>query len=405
MMKFDIPDKYLSFLRFCIVGGCAAGVHYGIYYLLLLCNAPINAAYITGYLISFVGNFFATSYFTFRSKPSWTKFIGFSGSHAINFILHIILLNLFLWLGMHKLIAPIAVMAVAMLIQYAILHWVYKPHKKNYPNYVLMSLDTEEFDLPREQGVDIDFKKQIEVAEEGTNIVLDIFKETGIKATFFCTTNFAQNAPETFKRIIDEGHEIASHACDHFNPQPDDIEKSKDILQQLSNKDINGYRQPRMLDVPEQKIEDAGYLYNSSLHPAFIPGRYMHLDVPRLPFMKGKVLQIPTSVTPHLRLPVFWLACHNYPLYLYLAMCQYTLNYDGLFVIYFHPYEFTNLHEHKEWKIPFIIKRNAGKNMQDRLRRLIKTLQQEQAQFITYTEFTQHYLKNEKENNHTAAGV
>ena len=43
--------------------------------------------------------------------------------------------------------------------------------------------------------------------------------------------------------------------------------------------------------------------------------------------------------------------------------------------------------------------------MQDRLRRLINTFQQEQAQFITYTEFTQHYLKNEKENNHTAAGV
>lgn len=127
------------FLRFCVVGGGAAAVHYGIYYLLLLAHLPVNAAYIAGYLISFVGNFFATSYFTFQSTPSWSRLVGFAGSHSINFVLHILLLNLFLWMGVHVLLAPLLVMGVAMLIQYTILHTLYQDGLNGFRNYALAS--------------------------------------------------------------------------------------------------------------------------------------------------------------------------------------------------------------------------------------------------------------------------
>lgn len=59
-----------------------------------------------------------------------------------------------------------------------------------------------------------------------------------------------------------------------------------------------------MFPVDENLIEKCGYKYNSSLNPAFIPGKYMHLDVSRTAFMKGEVLQIPASVTK-LRIPMF----------------------------------------------------------------------------------------------------
>ncbi|MBR4593650.1 MAG: GtrA family protein [Bacteroidaceae bacterium] len=119
-------QQIVQFIRFCIVGTVAAGIHYGIYYVLLRVGAGHNLAYATGYIISFVCNFIATSYFTFRSSPSWGRFAGFAGSHAINFLLHMTLLNVFLWIGMHELIAPIAVMLVAMLVQYAILNLVFR---------------------------------------------------------------------------------------------------------------------------------------------------------------------------------------------------------------------------------------------------------------------------------------
>jgi len=123
-------DNIARFIRFCIIGTLAAGIHYGIYYLLLLFNAPVNLAYAAGYIISFVANFFATNYFTFRTIPSWGKFIGFAGSHVVNFLLHMGLLNLFLCLGMHRLIAPVAVMAIAMIVQYGILNLVFR-NKQN----------------------------------------------------------------------------------------------------------------------------------------------------------------------------------------------------------------------------------------------------------------------------------
>ena len=120
-----IQDKrVMQFLRFCIIGVLAAAVHYGIYYLLQQWT-EVNVAYKAGYLISFVGNFFLTSYFTFRTIPTWKRFCGFAGSHGLNYFLHIALFNVFLWMGVHHLIAPPLVMLVAMLVQFTLLRFIF----------------------------------------------------------------------------------------------------------------------------------------------------------------------------------------------------------------------------------------------------------------------------------------
>ena len=260
---------------------------------------------------------------------------------------------------------------------------------KSEPSSILLSFDTEEFDLPREHGVEITLEEAMKVSIEGTNRILDILGRNHVKATFFCTANFATNAPQVMRRILDEGHEVASHGVDHWQPKETDTAKSKEILEQLCNCPIKGYREPRMLPVNDQEIERSGYLYNSSLHPAFIPGRYMHLTMPRTPFFKGKVLQIPASVFPGIRLPLFWLACHHYPQGLYRKLCTWTMRHDGLFVIYFHPWEFISLGEHPEWNIPYIIKHNSGEEMERRLERLIQSFKEQQANFVTYTQYAQ----------------
>lgn len=254
---------------------------------------------------------------------------------------------------------------------------------------ILLSFDTEEFDVPREHGVDITLEQGMNVSKEGTCCILDILKKHGVRATFFCTGNFAENAPEVMQRIMDEGHEVACHGVDHWQPRATDFAMSKEIMERVTGHPVYGYRQPRMFPVDEQEIERLGYRYNSSLHPAFIPGRYMHLDEPRTPFWKGKVLQIPASVTPYLRLPVFWLACHHYPQWLYKRLCLWTLRHDGQFVIYFHPWEFYPLGEHPEWNIPYIIRHHTGEEMRKRLGRMIGWFKKEGASFITYNEYTQ----------------
>ena len=386
-------DKYRSFLRFCIVGGCAAAVHYGIYYLLLQLAAPVNAAYIAGYLISFVGNFFATSYFTFSSRPTWGRFAGFAGSHALNFVLHIILLNFFLWLGIHRLIAPVLVMGVAMLVQYAVLYLVYHFPARELRGKVMLSFDTEECDVPREHGVEWDaLAEGMEVSRYGTLRILDCLSECGIRATFFCTTNFAEQAPDIIERIIREGHEIASHGCDHWQPRPEHVAASKHILEKQTSLPVYGYRQPRMFAVDLEELRHQGYQYNASLNPAFIPGRYMHLNMPRTFFYEDGLLQIPASVSPWLRIPMFWLSLHNFPLWLYQSLCQRIIRHDGYFNTYFHPWEFYPLGEHPEFKLPFIIRNHSGQPMYDRLKAVITDLKARGVEFCTYHEFAQSLI-------------
>ena len=258
---------------------------------------------------------------------------------------------------------------------------------------VLLSFDAEEFDLPRENGVQLPLEEAVSISRGGVSVILDILKESEVQATFFCTTNFATHAPDAVRRMLADGHEVASHGCDHWRPAPGDIARSKHTLEDLTGERILGYRQPRMAAVSMQELAAHGYLYDASLHPTFIPGRYMHWGAPRVPFVRDGLVELPMSVTPWLRLPLFWLACHHYPFPLYRWLCQRTLRHDGLLVLYFHPWEFVPLREHPEWKIPWLIHRRSGTPMQERLRALIAALKRQGGGFCTYRRMAEE-MKN-----------
>ena len=122
----------------------------------------------------------------------------------------------------------------------------------------------------------------------------------------------------------------------------------------------------------------------------------MHLSEPRTPFMTGDLLQIPASVTPLTRFPLFWLAYHNLPGGVYRSLSRRVWRHDGFFVTYFHPWEFFPLSAHPEFKMPYIIKHNSGEKMVQRLDRLIKMFKKEGASFITYAEFAAIKMKELK---------
>ena len=277
----------------------------------------------------------------------------------------------------------------------AAVHYVlyYRCPKTPAPGKVMLSFDLEEYDVPLEYGVEWDpIAQGMEVSRVGTERILDCLKECDVRATFFCTTNFAKNAPDLMARIVREGHEIASHGCDHWDPQPEHVILSKPILEELTGQPIYGFRQPRMFPVDIQEIKRQGYEYDASLNPAFIPGRYMHLDMPRTWFYTDSLLQIPASVSPWCRIPLFWLSLHNFPLWMYKYLACCTLHHDGYFNTYFHPWEFYPLGEHPEWNMPFIIRHHAGEPMCERLKAVIMDLKSRGSEFITYHELAQTTL-------------
>lgn len=255
---------------------------------------------------------------------------------------------------------------------------------------ILLSFDIEEFDAPLEHGVDLPFEQQMSISIDGTQKILACLKRYQVQATFFCTANFAAHAPEVIKEILRGGHEIASHGYYHSSFEVADLKRSREFLEEMTGQSVEGFRMARMMPVDEKEIRDAGYLYNSSLNPTLIPGRYNHLSKPRTWFYQEDVLQIPASVTPILRFPLFWLSCHNLPAGLYRRLFLKTLKHDGYVATYFHPWEFTDLRAHKEWKLPFIMTNHSGEGMIKRLDNLIRAMKKLKYPFITYSQFRQH---------------
>ena len=237
---------------------------------------------------------------------------------------------------------------------------------------ILLSFDIEEFEMPREYGDPIPFTDQIQISKEGTTKILDLLKKHNITATFYTTANFAQNAEDIVTRIVSEGHELASHGLYHDHFKPEHLKQSKEILEQIGNTPVRGYRMARMMPVPEEEVYNAGYIYNSSINPTYLPGRYNKLNEPRTYFMREGVWQIPASVTPLIRFPLFWISFHNLPLSLYCGLAGRTLKKDGYLNVYFHPWEFMPIGPKSKYNFPFYVTKNTDQKMVDRLGKFIE---------------------------------
>ena len=115
--------------------------------------------------------------------------------------------------------------------------------------------------------------------EDNTHRLLDLFAETGTTATFFTLGCVAASHPQIVKRIVAEGHELASHGWDHwavFDQDRDafraDIAKTRTTLEDIGGVRVAGYRaasfsidgrSPWAYDA----LAEAGYAYSSSSHP------------------------------------------------------------------------------------------------------------------------------------------
>lgn len=124
--------KMKQFIRFAIVGALATAIHYGLYLLIVWANdigedetLYTNIAYSIGYVVAWCANFYLSAHFTFQSNTSLKRGIGFALSHGVNYVLHIIFLNLFLWIGLSETIAPIPVFCIVIPINFILVRYVF----------------------------------------------------------------------------------------------------------------------------------------------------------------------------------------------------------------------------------------------------------------------------------------
>jgi len=127
--------------------------------------------------------------------------------------------------------------------------------------------------------------------DRNTHAVLDLFAETGIHATFFTLGWVAERFPTLIQRVVNEGHELASHGYAHVrasdqSPQAfrADVRRTKALLEELGGVPVQGYRAASFsigagnlwaLDV----LAEEGYAYSSSIYPV----RHDHYGMPEAP--------------------------------------------------------------------------------------------------------------------------
>ncbi|WJW74461.1 DUF3473 domain-containing protein [Thiohalobacter sp. IOR34] len=144
--------------------------------------------------------------------------------------------------------------------------------------------------------------------DQNMNRILELFSRHGIKATFFTLGWVAERLPALVRRLVEEGHELASHGYAHqrvtnLTPRQfrQDVQRSKALLEDVAGVEVKGYRAPSYsigagnlwaLDV----LEEAGFHYSSSIYPIH-HDLYGMPEAPRFAFhMDGRrLLEIPVT--------------------------------------------------------------------------------------------------------------
>ena len=148
--------------------------------------------------------------------------------------------------------------------------------------------------------------------ERNVDVILELLDGADAKATFFTLGWIAERYPQVVRRIVEDGHELASHGYGHqrasdLTPEQfrDDITRAKHLLEDLGGVAIRGYRAPSFSISRKnwwavEELENAGYVYSSSIYPV----RHDHYGMPDAPRFahrpngEGGILELPPTTVP-----------------------------------------------------------------------------------------------------------
>ncbi len=246
----------------------------------------------------------------------------------------------------------------------------------------LLSFDVEEFDAPLDRGVDVPPEAQLRIGGAGFARLLDLLDEMDVTATLFITANLALTHPALVKRAALR-HEVGSHGFWHRTLEEADLAASRRALRELSGQEVLGFRRARLQPTETGAILAAGYRWDSSENPIWLPGRYNNLRKPRRLYRRGELVELPVSAAPITRFPLFWLAMKNAPMALIRAASAACLRHDGYLNVFWHPWEFLDL---SDSGLPRYMRSPDGEAMCERLRRYVAWLRP-RASFQSISDF------------------
>lgn len=193
--------------------------------------------------------------------------------------------------------------------------------------------------------------------ERNLERILELFERHQARATFFTLGWIAERYPQAVRRIVEAGHELASHGYGHERVTHldaagfrDDILRAQRILEDTTGVAVRGYRAPSF-SIGEHNLwaleilRDTGHLYSSSIYPI----HHDHYGMPQAPRQPhhpagaAGVVELPPA-TLRLRGRNLPAAGGGYFRLLPYAVSRHALQrinrHDGMpGIFYFHPWE------------------------------------------------------------------
>lgn len=137
--------------------------------------------------------------------------------------------------------------------------------------------------------------------------IFALLDEQHVQATFFVLGWIAERYPQLVRDIVSNGHELASHGCNHLRASEQtpaaflaDITRSKELLENIGGQAVIGYRAPSFSIGTDNlwaldSLQEAGYLYSSSIYP-IQHDHYGMPDAPRFKFQPREgLLELPIT--------------------------------------------------------------------------------------------------------------
>lgn len=145
--------------------------------------------------------------------------------------------------------------------------------------------------------------------ERNCDVILEMFAEADVKATFFTLGWVAERHPDLMRRIAAAGHELASHGWDHarvFTLGAErfaaDLDRSRKTIEDAGGLAVTGYRAPSFsIDSRTpwayEVMAERGYAYSSSVAP-IVHDHYGWREAPRFafkPLPRSELVEIPVT--------------------------------------------------------------------------------------------------------------
>ncbi|MFN5510143.1 MAG: XrtA system polysaccharide deacetylase [Burkholderiales bacterium] len=127
-----------------------------------------------------------------------------------------------------------------------------------------------------------------------------------VKATFFVLGWIAERYPDMVRRIVAQGHELASHGHGHHMIHElsqdrfrEDVVRARGVLESISGQPIVGYRAPSFSVGPRTLwaldiLAETGHRYSSSIYP-IRHDLYGMPDAPRFAHARNGLIEIPAT--------------------------------------------------------------------------------------------------------------